>query len=184
VLIGLLAGYYGRWLDAVLMRCIDILLAFPGMLLVLVIMAALGPGLVSQILAVGVASIPIFTRVVRGCVLGARRDLYVEAARVVGAGDVRILVRHVLPNVLAPVIVVATLGLGTAIVVTAALSFLGLGSQPPTPEWGRMLSEGRVYLRDQWWIATFPGLAIMLTVLGVNLLGDALRDRLDPRSRR
>jgi peptide/nickel transport system permease protein len=181
VAIGLLAGYYGRWLDVVLMRIVDVMLAFPGILLALAIVAVLGPSLTSLMVAVGISSIPTYARLTRASVLSARENLYVDAARVVGADDTAILLRHILPNVVAPIIVVATLGVGAAILVAATLSFLGLGSQPPTPEWGRMLSEGRQYLREQWWIATFPGLAIMLTVLALNLLGDGLRDALDPR---
>jgi peptide/nickel transport system permease protein len=183
VLVGLLAGYYGRWVDVVLMRVIDVMLAFPGILLALGIVAVLGPSLTSLMIAVGVSSIPTYARLTRASVLSAREHLYVDAARVVGASDASILVRHILPNVVAPVIIVGTLGVGAAILVAATLSFLGLGSQPPTAEWGRMLSEGRQYLREQWWIATFPGLSIMLTVLALNLLGDGLRDALDPRLR-
>jgi peptide/nickel transport system permease protein len=181
VLIGLVAGYYGRWLDSVLMRVIDVMLAFPGILLALGIVAVLGPSLTSLMIAVGIAAIPTYARLTRASVLSARENLYVDAARVVGARDAEILSRHILPNIVAPIIVVSTLGVGAAILVAAALSFLGLGSQPPTAEWGRMLSEGRQYLREQWWIATFPGVAIMLTVLALNLLGDGLRDALDPR---
>ncbi len=183
VVVGLLAGYYGRWVDVVLMRIVDVMLAFPGILLALGIVAVLGPSLTSLMVAVGISSIPTYARLTRASVLSARELLYVDAARVVGASDSAILVRHILPNVVAPVIVVSTLGVGAAILVAATLSFLGLGSQPPTAEWGRMLSEGRQYLREQWWIATFPGLAIMLTVLALNLLGDGLRDALDPRLR-
>jgi len=181
VTIGLVAGYYGRWLDSVLMRVIDVMLAFPGILLALGIVAVLGPSLTSLMIAVGIAAIPTYARLTRASVLSARENLYVDAARVVGARDSAILSRHILPNIVAPIIVVSTLGVGAAILVAATLSFLGLGSQPPTAEWGRMLSEGRQYLREQWWIATFPGVAIMLTVLALNLLGDGLRDALDPR---
>ncbi len=183
VVVGLLAGYYGRWVDVVLMRVVDVMLAFPGILLALGIVAVLGPSLTSLMVAVGISSIPTYARLTRASVLSARELLYVDAARVVGANDTAILARHILPNVVAPVIVVSTLGIGAAILVAATLSFLGLGSQPPTAEWGRMLSEGRQYLREQWWIATFPGLAIMLTVLALNLVGDGLRDALDPRLR-
>jgi peptide/nickel transport system permease protein len=183
VFVGLLAGYYGSWVDVVLMRVVDVMLAFPGILLALGIVAVLGPSLTSLMIAVGVSSIPTYARLTRASVLSARENLYVDAARVVGASDASILVRHILPNVVAPVIIVGTLGVGSAILVAATLSFLGLGSQPPTAEWGRMLSEGRQYLREQWWIATFPGLSIMLTVLALNLLGDGLRDALDPRLR-
>jgi peptide/nickel transport system permease protein len=183
LVVGLVAGYYGRWLDTLLMRIVDVMLAFPGVLLALAIVAVLGPSLTSLMIAVGISSIPTYARLTRASVLSARENLYVDAARVIGADDVAILVRHILPNIVAPVIVVATLGVGAAILIAATLSFLGLGSQPPTAEWGRMLSEGRQYLREQWWIATFPGLAIMLTVLALNLLGDGLRDALDPRMR-
>ena len=179
--VGLLAGYYGRLVDALLMRVVDVMLAFPGILLALGIVSVLGPSLRNLMIAVGIAGIPVYARLVRGSVLVAKEQLYVEAARVTGVPVPIILVRHLLPNVVAPVIVAGTLGMGTAILAAAALSFIGLGSQPPTPEWGRMLSEGRDYLRDAWWIATFPGLAIMVTVLGVNMLGDGLRDVLDPR---
>jgi peptide/nickel transport system permease protein len=183
VTVGLIAGYYGRWVDTLLMRVIDVMLAFPGILLALGIVAVLGPSLTSLMVAVGISTIPTYARLTRASVLSARENLYVDAARVVGAPDIAILLRHILPNVVAPLIVVSTLGVGAAILVAATLSFLGLGSQPPTPEWGRMLSEGRQYLREQWWIATFPGLAIMLTVLALNVLGDGLRDVLDPRLR-
>lgn len=179
--VGLLAGYYGRALDALLMRVIDVMLAFPGILLALGIVSVLGPSLRNLEIAVGISSIPVYARLVRGSVLVAKEQLYVDAARVIGVPVRVILARHILPNVVAPVIVAGTLGIGAAILAAAALSFIGLGSQPPTPEWGRMLSEGRDYLRDAWWISTFPGLAIMLTVLGVNMLGDGLRDVLDPR---
>ena len=183
VAVGLAAGYYGQWLDTLLMRIVDVMLAFPGILLALGIVAVLGPSLTSLMIAVGISSIPTYARLTRASVLSARENLYVDAARVIGARDTIILLRHILPNVVAPVIVVSTLGVGAAILVAATLSFLGLGSQPPTPEWGRMLSEGRQYLREQWWIATFPGMAIMLTVLALNVLGDGLRDALDPRLR-
>src|SRR5207253_1225420 len=138
--------------------------------------SVLGPSLRNLMIAVGVSGIPYYARLVRGSVLVAKEQLYVEAARVVGVPIPVILIRHILPNVVAPIIVAATLGMGGAILAAAALSFIGLGSQPPTPEWGRMLSEGRDYLRDAWWISTFPGMAIMLAVLGVNMLGDGLRD--------
>jgi len=181
--IGLIAGYFGRWADAILMRFVDVMLAFPGILLALGLVSVLGPSLPNLMIAVGVSSVPAYARLVRGSVLSVKEHPYVDAARVVGCTDGAIIRRHVLPNVVAPIIVLATLGVAAAILWAAALSFLGLGSQPPTPEWGRMLSEGRTYLRDQWWIATFPGLAIMVTVLAMNLLGDGLRDTLDPRQR-
>ena len=179
--VGLLAGYHGGPVDAFLMRVVDVMLAFPGILLALGIVSVLGPSLRNLMIAVGISGIPLYARLVRGSVLVAKQQLYVDAARVTGVPVPLILARHILPNVVAPVIVAGTLGMGTAILAAAALSFIGLGSQPPAPEWGRMLSEGRDYLRDAWWISTFPGLAIMLTVLGVNMLGDGLRDVLDPR---
>jgi len=180
-----LAGYYGGWVDALLMYVINVMLAVPGILLALAIVTIRGkPSLANLMIAVGISGIPTYARLVRGSVLAAKENVYVDAARVSGAPTRIILVRHLLPNVIAPVIVATTLGTGTAILAAASLSFLGLGSQPPSPEWGRMLSEGRGYLRDQWWISTFPGLAIMLTVLAMNLLGDGLRDALDPRLRR
>jgi len=181
--VGLVAGYDGGRIDALLMRSMDVMLAFPGILLALAIVSVLGPSLHNLMIAVGISGIPYYARLVRGSVLVAKEQLYVEAARVVGVPIPVILIRHILPNVVAPIIVAATLGMGGAILAAAALSFIGLGSQPPTPEWGRMLSEGRDYLRDAWWISTFPGMAIMLAVLGVNMLGDGLRDVLDPRLR-
>jgi peptide/nickel transport system permease protein len=179
--LGLVSGFYGGRLDAVVMRVVDVLLAFPGILLALAIVSVLTPGLTNVMIAVGLAAVPTYARLMRATALSAREYLYVEAARALGGHDLFILARYILPNVVAPLIVTATLGLGTAILSAAALSFLGLGSQPPAPEWGRMLSEGRDYLREAWWISTFPGLAIMLTVLAMNLLGDGLRDLLDPR---
>ena len=179
--LGLVSGYYGGRLDALIMRIMDVLLAFPGILLALAIVSVLTPGLTNVMIAVGLSAVPTYARLVRASVLAARENLYVEAARALGGRDLGILVRYILPNVVAPLIVTATLGLGTAILSAAALGFLGLGSQPPQPEWGRMLSEGRDYLREAWWISTFPGLGIMLTVLAMNLLGDGLRDVLDPR---
>jgi len=179
--IGLVAGYYGGRVDGFVMRVVDVLLAFPGILLALAIVTVLSPGLNNVMIAVGLAAVPNYARLVRASALSAREQLYVEAARALGSRDLSIVARYVLPNVVAPVIVTATLGLGTAILSAAALSFLGLGSQPPQPEWGRMLSEGRDYLREAWWISTVPGLGIMLTVLAMNLLGDGLRDVLDPR---
>jgi peptide/nickel transport system permease protein len=185
VVVGLVAGYYGGWVDGLLMWIINVMLAVPGILLALAIVTIRGePSLANLMVAVGISGIPTYARLVRGSVLAAKENLYVEAARVIGAPTRTILFRHLLPNVIAPVIVATTLGTGTAILAAASLSFLGLGSQPPSPEWGRMLSEGRGYLRDQWWISTGPGVAIMLTVLAMNLLGDGLRDALDPRQRR
>jgi peptide/nickel transport system permease protein len=179
--LGLVSGYYGGRLDGLIMRVMDVLLAFPGILLALAIVSVLTPGLTNVMIAVGLSAVPTYARLVRASVLSARENLYVEAARALGGRDLGILTRYILPNVVAPLIVTATLGLGTAILSAAALGFLGLGSQPPQPEWGRMLSEGRDYLREAWWISTFPGLGIMLTVHAMNLLGDGLRDVLDPR---
>jgi len=179
--VGLLSGYYGGRVDGFVMRVIDVLLAFPGILLALAIVSVLSPGLNNVMLAVGLSAVPNYARLVRASTLSAREQLYVEAARALGGRDLSIVARYILPNVVAPLIVTATLGLGTAILSAAALSFLGLGSQPPQPEWGRMLSEGRDYLREAWWISTVPGLGIMMTVLAMNLLGDGLRDVLDPR---
>ena len=183
IVLGLLTGFYEGWLDLIMMRLIDVLLAFPGILLAIAIVSVLGPGLNNAMIAVGISSVPRFTRVVRGSVLSAKHHVYVEAARALGAPDRTIMLRHILPNVLAPVIVIGTLGIATAILSAAALSFLGLGAKPPTPEWGAMLSNSRNHLRDAWWWSTFPGLAIMVTVLAMNLLGDGLRDALDPRLR-
>jgi peptide/nickel transport system permease protein len=184
VVLGLVAGYFGRTVDAVITVLIDIMLAFPGILLALAIIAILGPSLYNLMIAVGIAGIPAYTRLVRGTTLAAKQQAYVEAARVSGAQDTAIMFRHILPNVLSPVIVLATLGIGSAILVGASLSFLGLGAKPPTPEWGAMLSAGRNYLSLAWWITLFPGLAIMLTVLSINMVGDGLRDALDPRLKR
>src|SRR5262250_3275893 len=179
--VGLVSGYYGGRVDGFMMRVVDVLLAFPGILLALAIVTVLSPGLNNVMIAVGLSAVPNYARLVRASTLSAREQLYVEAARALGSRDLAIVSRYILPNVVAPLIVTATLGLGTAILSAAALSFLGLGSQPPQPEWGRMLSEGRDYLREAWWISTVPGLGIMLTVLAMNLLGDGLRDVLDPR---
>ncbi|MFN8472561.1 MAG: ABC transporter permease [Anaerolineae bacterium] len=178
---GLLSGYYGRWVDGGIMRGVDVMLAFPGLLLALAIVATLGPSLVNAMIAVGIAAAPIYIRVVRANVLSAREHDYVEAARSVGVPEHLIIVRHILPNVSAPVIVLATLGVAGAIITAAALSYLGLGVKPPTPEWGSMLREASNYLRLAPWTTTFPGLAIVIAALAINLLGDGLRDTLDPR---
>jgi peptide/nickel transport system permease protein len=180
-IIGLVAGYFGGWTDRILMRLIDVKLAFPGILLALVIVTVLGTGLEKVMIAVGIGGIPRFARVVRGSVLNTKNELYVEAARSIGAADLRIMFVHLVPQVLGPAITIATFGLATAILSIASLSFLGLGAQPPTAEWGLMLSEARKYLRVAWWLSVFPGLAIVTVVLSVNLLGDAVRDALDPR---
>lgn len=181
VSLGLVSGYYRGWVDTVIMRFIDAMLAFPSLLLALALVAVLGGSLMNVMLAVGISSVPGYTRLVRGTVLSARENVYVEAARAVGCPNWVIMWRHILPNVFAPVLVLATLGTASSIIVASALSFLGMGAQPPTPEWGLLLAEGRAYLRMAWWISTFPGLTIMLTTLAINLLGDGLRDALDPR---
>lgn len=181
VALGLIAGYYGGPISVGILMLTDAMLAFPSILLALSIVAALGPGLSNTMIAVGISWIPGFIRIVRASVLSAKENIYVEAARVVGARDGRIIVQHILPNVLAPVIVLCTLGIAGAILIGASLSFLGLGAQPPTPEWGAILNDGRSVLRLAPWVATFPGVAIMITVLAMNLLGDGLRDALDPR---
>ncbi len=182
LLIGEIAGVFGGVVDSVLMRLMDVILAFPALLLAIVIVAFLGPGLTNAMIAIGVVGIPAYARLARSMALTIREEEYIDAARGLGASRWRILFRHVLPNSLAPIIVQTTLGLGTAVVETAALGFLGLGQQPPYPEWGKMLAESqRFLLSGAWWALFFPGLAIVLTVLGFNLLGDGLRDALDPR---
>ncbi len=181
--LGLAAGYYGGWLDLAVMRLIDLMLAFPGILLALVIVTILGPGLNNVMLAVGIYGIPSYARVVRGSVLVVRGQPFVEAAQAVGCPPPRLMARHVLPNVVAPIIVLSSLNVAGAILTSAALSFLGLGASPPTPEWGALLNAGRDWVREAWWLTTFPGLAIMITVLAINMLGDGLRDVLDPQLR-
>jgi peptide/nickel transport system permease protein len=179
--IGLVSGYFGGRLDGVLMRLIDVKLAFPGILAALVIVTVLGGGLDKAMIAVGIGALPRYARVVRASVMANKHELFVEAARSLGASHGRIMFGHIVPHVLGPLITLATLGLATAILATASLSFLGLGAQPPTAEWGLMLSESRKYLRIAWWLAVFPGASIMLTVLAINVLGDGVRDALDPR---
>ncbi len=183
VLLGLVAGFYGRWVDDVVMRAMDVLFAFPAVLLAIAILAVLGPGVTNAMIAIGVVYTPIFARITRAQVLSVREEVYVRAARSLGASDLRLLAGHVLPNVLAPIIVQTSLSLAFAILSEAALSFLGLGVQPPDPSWGRMLLEGRGFVQQAWWMGVFPGLAIFATVLSFNLVGDALRDALDPRQR-
>ncbi len=180
---GLVAGFYGGRIDDVVMRFQDVLFAFPAILMAIVVLAVLGPGLVNAMIAIGIVYTPIFARVARGSVLSAREEVYVRAARSLGAGDLRLMRRHILPNIAAPLIVQTSISFAFAILSEAALSFLGLGVQPPRPSWGRMLFEGRGYMQDAWWIATFPGLAIFFVVLAFNVIGDALRDVLDPRQR-
>jgi ABC-type dipeptide/oligopeptide/nickel transport system permease subunit len=182
VTLGLVAGYYGRWVDGVIMRVADVTLAFPSLLLLIAIAAAVKPSLPIVFVVIGVVGWAGMARLVRGQVLVVRGLEYVQAARALGASDARILGRHLLPNVVAPVIVAATLGIGGAIMAEAALSFIGLGAQPPTPSWGAMVAEGRDLLRVAPWVALVPGLAIGLAVLGLNLLGDGLRDALDVRA--
>jgi peptide/nickel transport system permease protein len=181
--IGLLAGFYGRWVDDVLMRFMDMLFAFPAVLLAIAVLAVRGPGSGNTALAIGIVYIPIFARVTRASVLGVREEVYVRASRSVGASDLRLLTRHVLPNAAPPIIVQTSISLAFAVLAEAALSFLGLGTQPPNPSWGLMLAEGRGFIDIAWWLAFFPGMAIFLTVLCFNLLGDGLRDVLDPRQR-
>lgn len=183
VLIGAAAGYYGRWVDAALSRVIDVLFSFPDILLALVIMAVLGASLTNVMIAIGIVYTPIFARITRGAVLEIKGSLFIDAARVLGAGRLTILRRHILPNVMAPIIVQTTISLAFAILAEAALSFIGLGVEPDTPSWGIMLNEGKNWMEAAWWIAVFPGAAITLAVLGFNVLGDGLRDALDPRLR-
>ena len=182
--LGLIAGYSTRLTDEVIMRAMDVLYAFPAILLAIAIMAALGKGIGNAMIAIGIVYIPIFARIARGAVLGIRNEEFIIAARAMGAGDIRIVLTHVLPNVLSPIIVEITLSLAFAILAEAALSFFGLGTQPPDPSWGRMLSEGRAFFRQSGWMGVFPGLAIFFTVMGFNFLGDGLRDALDPKLRR
>lgn len=181
VILGAVAGYYGKVLDNVIMRIVDVMLAIPSILLAISIAAALGPGLRNVMIAISIGSIPSFARIVRASVLTIKEQEFIEAARAVGAGDGRILRKHILPNCMATIIVQATLGVASAILSTSGLSFIGLGISPPTPEWGSMLSSGRQYIRDHGYIVLFPGLAIMVTIFALNLLGDGLRDALDPR---
>jgi peptide/nickel transport system permease protein len=179
--LGITAGYFGGWPDRLIMRVADIQLAFPFILLAMAIIAVAGPGIAKLIVVLALSGWVTYARVVRSEVLSVREREFVAAARAIGLRDGRIMLRHVLPNVAAPIIVVATLELARVVILEAALSFLGLGVQPPTPSWGRMLADGRDFLATAWWISTFPGLAIMALVLGVNLVGDWLRDVLDPR---
>jgi peptide/nickel transport system permease protein len=173
----------GGYLDSTLMRIIDIMLAFPGIILAILIMGTLGSSIVNVMIAVGIGAIPWYARTVRGSTLVVKQYDFVLAARAGGASTPRLMLRHVLPNVLAPVIVLGTVGIAGAILAISSLSFLGLGAQPPSSEWGSMLSQSRIYITRAWWITTFPGLAIMVSVLAINIIGDALRDALDPRLR-
>ncbi|MFZ3590435.1 ABC transporter permease [Bacillus sp. DJP31] len=184
IILGLVSGYYGKMVDTVIMRFIDVLLAFPGILLALAIISALGPDLINVMIAVGVFSIPTFARIVRGSTLSTKKMEYVDAIRALGATDFKIMFVHILPNIMSPIIVQGTLRLATAILTAAGLSFLGMGAQPPSPEWGAMLSSGRNFLWNAPHLATFPGLAIAIIVMGLNMFGDGLRDALDPRMKR
>ena len=180
---GLVSGYFGGVVDALIMRIVDVGIAFPSVLLALLVISIVGPGLPSVVLAIGVSSTPPFVRIVRGSVLVIREMAFIEAARAIGVSRGRIILRHVLPEVFAPALTMATLGLAGAIFAASSLSFLGLGARPPTPEWGVMVSAARHQLRAAWWVSTFSGLAITLSVLFINVLGDGLRDVLDPKLR-
>jgi peptide/nickel transport system permease protein len=181
-LLGLTAAFYGRWADGVIMRVMDVMLAFPYLLLAMVVIAVLGAGLTPAVVAIGIVYVPQFARLVRSVALAVREEQYVEAARALGVGRLQIVLRHALPNVAPAAIAQATLLFGISILEVAGLGFLGLGAQPPTPEWGAMLAESRTYILTSWWLGAFPGLAIMLSVLAFNLLGDAVRDLFDARS--
>ncbi len=180
-ILGSVAGYYGGVVDNIIMRIVDVMMAIPNILLAIAICAALGNGLQNMIFAIAISSVPGYARVVRSAVLSVRNQEYIEAAVSNGAGDARIIFKYILPNCLAPIIVQATMRVAGAILSASSLAFIGLGVQQPVPEWGAMLSAGRPYFRDYWWVITFPGLAIMMTIYGINLFGDGLRDALDPR---
>jgi dipeptide transport system permease protein len=184
IILGLLAGYFRGWVDTVLMRIMDLILAFPSLLLALVLVAILGPGLINTMIAIALVLQPHFVRLTRSAVLGELGKEYVVSSKVAGAGHLRQMFITILPNCFAPLIVQATLSFSTAILDAAALGFLGLGAQPPTPEWGTMLAEARQFILRAWWVVTFPGLAILITVLAINLVGDGLRDALDPKLKR
>lgn len=180
---GLAAGYFGKWVDNVIMRIADMMFAIPPIILAIAITAVLGPSLTNAMIAIGIVYTPAFARIVRGPVLSVKENQYVDAARSLGAGHLRIILRHILPNITAPLIVQTTFSLSTAILMESTLSFLGLGIQPPDPSWGTMLNSGRQYMEVAWWLAVYPGFAIMMAVIGFNLLGDGLRDVLDPKMR-
>ncbi|MBY5836594.1 ABC transporter permease subunit [Rhizobium leguminosarum] len=184
VLIGLVAGYFRGKVDTAIMRLMDIILAFPSLLLALVLVAVLGPGLTNAMIAISLVNQPHFVRLTRASVISEREKEYVIASRVAGAGTFRLMFKTILPNCLGPLIVQATLAFSAAILDAAALGFLGMGAQPPTPEWGTMLAESREFISRAWWVVTFPGLAILITVLAINLMGDGLRDALDPKLKR
>jgi len=179
--LGLISGFYGGKVEAVIMRIVDIMLSFPGILLALIIVSTLGRDIQYVMIAVGISGVPNYARMVRGAVLGVKENEYIEAARAAGAANLSIIARHVLPNIFAIIIVLTTLSLPGSILSAAALSFIGLGVQPPTAEWGRMLGDGRAFIETAWWISTFPGLMIFISVISINLFGDGLRDALDPR---
>jgi glutathione transport system permease protein len=180
-ILGLLSGFYGGWVDTLIMRTCDVKFAFPGILLAIAIIAIIGPGMVNAVIAIAIFSIPIFARIIRGSTLVLKSSLYVESARSIGASNTRMIWRHIFPGTISSFIVYFTMRTGSAILIGASLSFLGLGAQPPTPEWGAMLSSGRSYLNTAPFVAFFPGVAIFVTVLALNLLGDGIRDALDPK---
>jgi peptide/nickel transport system permease protein len=182
--LGAVAGYLGGWVDNLIMRLTDLFLAFPSLLLAVAIVAALGPGLTNAMLAIAISWWPWYTRLVRGVTISLRERYFVEAARSIGVRNRTIILRHILPNCITPILVQATVDFGTVILAEGSLAFIGLGTQPPAPDWGLMVSQGRSFIMDQWWISTFPGLAIFVSVLAFNLLGDTLRDILDPRQYR
>lgn len=184
ILLGSIAGYFGGWIDEAITRVTDIFLSLPSLILALVVAAALGPSLTNTVIALSAVWWPWYTRLVRGQILSIKENPYVEAARAGGATNLRIIFSHVLPNCISPIVVLATLDLGFAILTSSGLSFIGLGAQPPIPEWGAMLSEARNYIRESWWFPVFPGLAVSITVLAFNLVGDGFRDILDPKFRR
>ncbi|MCZ4271971.1 ABC transporter permease subunit [Maritalea porphyrae] len=184
IIIGLVAGYFRGWVDGIIMRVMDIILAFPSLLMALVLVAILGPGLVNAMIAIAIVLQPHFARLTRAAVMSEANREYVTSAKVAGAGHMRLMFKTILPNCLAPLIVQATLSFSTAILDAAALGFLGMGAQPPTPEWGTMLAEAREFVLRAWWVVTFPGIAILVTVLAINLVGDGLRDALDPKLKR
>ncbi len=184
VIFGVLAGYFRGWVDTAIMRVMDIILAFPSLLLALVLVAILGPGLVNAMIAISLVYQPHFVRLARAAVMSEKTRDYVVAAKVAGAGNMRLMFKTILPNCMAPLIVQATLSFSSAILDAAALGFLGMGAQPPTPEWGTMLAEAREFIQSKWWVVTLPGVAILITVLAINLMGDGLRDALDPKLKR
>ena len=177
---GVLSAYYGGLVDTIIMRFIDALLAFPGILLALVVIAVLGPGLFNVMLAVGISTVPEYARLARGKVLSVMQLEYIEAIHSIGGSNIRVILKHILPNISAPITILATLQVGNAILVGSGLSFLGMGAQPPTPEWGLMTAEGRNFMSQAWWISTFPGIAILITVISINQFGDGLREAFDP----